>query len=426
MAELAMTLKIPRSSLYARMKRREVLNMRYPDHIETTIARQARQYRCTYGVKRLRHVLRRTVGLKTSERKIRRILDKYQLRAVAKRPFKPRTTESDPHLRPSPNLLEKEGLPQNTNQQWVSDITYIKTREGWSYLCAFMDRYSRRILGWSLAKNMTSSLVEDAFRKSLKRRGFDKQPRLIVHSDRGSQYSSKSFRRMLREAGCLQSMSPRGDCYANAHAESLWSTIKTEGFTQVPHSHQQAKLVLFDYVETFYNSRRHHSSLGWQNPIDFELYSFSIFYFCPIFCHPPTSAQKVGPYVIERVLGHGANGIAYLAHDKTLDRKVVLKEHYPQELCTRDADSHCLIPLDEGTEYIFAESVNQFIREARLLASLEHPAIIKIHRVFSLSPTTCFYVMPLFLYSMFCVSEPKKHDELLEILITFSVIKGSA
>ena len=107
------------------------------------------------------------------------------------------------------------------------------------------------------------------------------------------------------------------------------------------------------------------------------------------------SAQKVGPYVIDRVLGHGANGIAYLAHDKTLDRKVVLKEHYPQELCTRDADSHCLIPLDEDTEHIFAESVNQFIREARLIASLEHPSIIKIHRVFSLSPTTCFYVMPL-------------------------------
>ncbi len=107
------------------------------------------------------------------------------------------------------------------------------------------------------------------------------------------------------------------------------------------------------------------------------------------------SGQKVGPYVIERVLGHGANGIAYLAHDKTLDRKVVLKEHYPQELCTRDAASHCLISLDEGTEHIFAESVNQFIREARLIASLEHPSIIKIHRVFSLSPTTCFYVMPL-------------------------------
>lgn len=112
----------------------------------------------------------------------------------------------------------------------------------------------------------------------------------------------------------------------------------------------------------------------------------------PVFLPP---GKKVGPYVIERVLGHGANGIAYLAHDKTLDRKVVLKEHYPQGLCTRDATSHCLIPLDEDTEHIFAESVNQFIREARLIASLDHPSIIKIHRVFSLSPTTCFYVMPL-------------------------------
>ncbi len=112
----------------------------------------------------------------------------------------------------------------------------------------------------------------------------------------------------------------------------------------------------------------------------------------PVFLPP---GQKVGPYAIERVLGHGANGIAYLAHDRTLDRKVVLKEHYPQGFCTRDADSYCLIPLDEDTESLFAESVNRFIREARLIASLEHPSIIKIHRVFSLSPTTCFYVMPL-------------------------------
>lgn len=112
----------------------------------------------------------------------------------------------------------------------------------------------------------------------------------------------------------------------------------------------------------------------------------------PVFLSP---GKKVGPYTIEHVLGHGANGIAYLAHDKALDRKVVLKEHYPHGLCTRDAASHCLVPLNEETEHIFAESVNQFIREARLIASLEHPAIIKIHRVFSLSPTTCFYVMPL-------------------------------
>lgn len=107
------------------------------------------------------------------------------------------------------------------------------------------------------------------------------------------------------------------------------------------------------------------------------------------------SGQKVGPYVIERVLGHGANGVAYLAHDKTLDRKVVLKEHYPLGLCTRDSMTHCLVPLNEETERIFAGSVDQFIREARLIASLDHPSIIKIHRVFSLSPTTCFYVMPL-------------------------------
>ena len=112
----------------------------------------------------------------------------------------------------------------------------------------------------------------------------------------------------------------------------------------------------------------------------------------PVFLPP---GQKVGPYAIERVLGHGANGIAYLAHDRTLDRKVVLKEHYPQGLCRRDSETHLLVPLNEEVAHTFTDSVDQFIREARLIASLEHPSIIKIHRVFSLSPTTCFYVMPL-------------------------------
>ena len=110
----------------------------------------------------------------------------------------------------------------------------------------------------------------------------------------------------------------------------------------------------------------------------------------PVFLPP---GQKVGPYAIERVLGHGANGIAYLAHDKTLDKNVVLNEHYPQELCTRAAASHCLVPLNEETEHIFAESVNQFIREARLISSLEHPAIIKFTE-YSAFPL-CFYVMSL-------------------------------
>ncbi|MEZ3489037.1 serine/threonine-protein kinase [Akkermansia muciniphila] len=112
----------------------------------------------------------------------------------------------------------------------------------------------------------------------------------------------------------------------------------------------------------------------------------------PVFLPP---GQKIGPYAIERVRGHGANGIAYLAHDKALDRKVVLKEHYPQGLCRRDSETHLLVPLNEEVAHTFTDSVDQFIREARLIASLEHPSIIKIHRVFSLSPTTCFYVMPL-------------------------------
>ena len=112
----------------------------------------------------------------------------------------------------------------------------------------------------------------------------------------------------------------------------------------------------------------------------------------PVFLPP---GQKVGPYAIERVLGHGANGIVYLAHDRTLDRKVVLKEHYHQGLCRRDPETHLLVPLNEEVAHTFTDSVDQFIREARLIASLEHPSIIRIHRVFSLSPTTCFYVMPL-------------------------------
>lgn len=276
-AELTAIFQVSRSTLYWRNHKTIQAPNEPQDPVETAIVEHARQNRCTCGVKRLRNIMAQSAEpVKTSERKIRRVLTKYQLKARAKRAYTPRTTQSDPSMRPSPNLLKIQGLPTSINQQWVSDITYIATLKGWCYLCSFMDRYSRRILGWSIDEHMTKELVIDAFEKALRNRGLVNRSQLIVHSDRGGQYTSRSFREQIRKAQCAQSMSPKGDCYANAHAESLWATIKNEAFTKRPDDVKEAKMQLFDYIETFYNPTRAHSSLSFQSPIQFEKNILSI------------------------------------------------------------------------------------------------------------------------------------------------------
>jgi transposase InsO family protein len=192
-----------------------------------------------------------------------------QLKVRQKPAFKPKTTDSD-HPHPiAPNRLAGSPKPKAPNRVWVSDITYIFTAQGWLYLAAVMDLYSRKIVGWATAPHLKTSLVREALLQAVSSRS--PKAGLLHHSDRGVQYASHDYRQLLSSLKALPSMSSKGNCYDNAAMESFWSTLKTESL----HQHQfptrhAAHLAIFDFIETFYNPKRLHSALDYQSPVDFE------------------------------------------------------------------------------------------------------------------------------------------------------------
>lgn len=178
--------------------------------------------RCTYGHCRIKKELRKN-GIKCSNDRIRRLMKKMHLIPVQTRKFKA-TTNSNHSLPVAPNLLKKDFTADKPFQKWVGDISYIATEEGWLYLAAIIDLYSRKVVGWALGARMTKQLVIDAMNQALR---LERPPEgLIFHSDRGSQYASYDYQDLLREHGIRQSMSARGDCYDNACAESFFCNFK--------------------------------------------------------------------------------------------------------------------------------------------------------------------------------------------------------
>jgi transposase InsO family protein len=200
---------------------------------------------------------------------VARLMKELHIRGIMKRGFRPRTTESRHQLPVSPNLLRDLPALTASNQAWVADITYIRTDEGWLYLAAIMDLWSRTIVGWQTAASLKSELVTDALQQAIDRR----RPvgGLIHHSDRGTQYASAACRMILASAKITSSMTLAGNCYDNAAMESLWSTLKTElVYRRRFQSHRDAHLAIFDYIEVFYNRKRLHSALGYRSPVEFE------------------------------------------------------------------------------------------------------------------------------------------------------------
>ena len=223
----------------------------------------------TYGAPRLHAEVRLGQGLPIGRKRVARLMRELGIHGVSRRRGRVRTTIPDKRAAPAPDLVKRDFSATRPDQTWVADITYVPTHEGWLFLAAVMDLYSRKIVGWSMRDDLEAALVVDAISMAITRR----QPAagLVHHSDRGSQYASVAMGRTLRDSGIMASMGSKGDPWDNAAAESCISTIKNELVKRRTFvTRDQARLALFGYIESFYNPLRRHSSLGMRSPDEHE------------------------------------------------------------------------------------------------------------------------------------------------------------
>jgi putative transposase len=222
----------------------------------------------TYGARRVWHDLLAD-GVACGLHRIERLMRTQALRARPRRRRLPPDRGERMTSAISPNLLDRQFTATAANHKWIADFTYIWTAEGWLYVAAVVDLFSRRVVGWSMSATMTTQFVADALMMALWRRG--KPDAVMHHSDRGSQYTSEAFQRLMAEHGISCSMSRSGNVWGNAAMESFFSSLKIERTSaRTYRTRDQAKADVFDYIECFYNPRRRHSTLGYLSPIDFE------------------------------------------------------------------------------------------------------------------------------------------------------------
>jgi len=268
-AELCTALQVSPSGLYAHQHKADGPRRQQDAQLAEQIGLLFLQSRGTYGCRRLRQSLRRQ-QVRCGTNRVCRLMRQQGLQARQKRRFRPRTTQSRHDEPIAPNrLAQLPGPPRRPNQVWAADLTYLPTlEEGWCYLAVELDHCSRRVAGWSVGDSLAAPLVSEAFERAV--RAWSAAPRLH-HSDRGSQYASAEFRRLLQQHRSRPSMSRPACPYDNAILESFFATLKTECFgDRVPKNRAEAQALLFDYIETFYNPQRLHSALGYLSPLEFE------------------------------------------------------------------------------------------------------------------------------------------------------------
>lgn len=260
-------LRVSRSGYYQWLTRdvppREQENQRLRQRSRELYA----QFKGRYGSPRLTIALQRE-GYRCSRNRIARLMHAERLAARPRR-RSCRTTISD-HRNASPNLLDRQFAAREPDRLLTSDITYVATQEGWLYVATVMDLATRKIVGLSMRSDMTAALVTEALEQAIARRQL--KPGTIVHSDRGVQYASDTYRSILRAQGFRQSMSRKGNCWDNAPMESFFKTMKVELIYEqkIYGTRQEAMTSIFEYIEVFYNRQRMHSALGYQSPEQFE------------------------------------------------------------------------------------------------------------------------------------------------------------
>jgi len=260
-------LGVGRSGYYAWRRRKPSSRAQANQALLELIATEHQASRTTYGSPRIQEALRRK-GLRYGRHRIARLMRAHQIVARPKRKCHPTTTQRAPGVIPAPNRLAQDFSASAPNEKWVSDFTYIETKQGWLYLAVVLDLYSRRVIGWSMDVTMDTELVSAALRMAL----HDRQPAagVLHHSDQGSQYTSATYCDMLNAALAQLSMSRVGNCYDNAVVESFFATLKAECVTQVFPTRALARTTIFEYLEVWYNRQRLHSSLGYCSPVEFE------------------------------------------------------------------------------------------------------------------------------------------------------------
>ena len=258
-------LKVSRSGYYAWRKRlpskREIANHKLLCSIRDIYQKS----RKVYGSPRITDELN-DHGMRCGKNRVARIMREYGIRAHIRKRFR-KMNDSQHSYPASPNLLLND---KRSNRVWVSDITFIPTRQGWMYVAAIMDVTTRKIIGLSIKNRLAQDLTIDALMQAVKRERPAKG--LIHHSDRGKQYASYAYQELLKAYGIRSSMNRSGNCYDNAYIESFWGTLKKElVYGQRYQTRQEARLSIFEYIEAFYNRFRKHSALGYKSPEQYAM-----------------------------------------------------------------------------------------------------------------------------------------------------------
>ena len=260
-------MSVSRSGYYAWKHRKPSQRQQEDAVLIEAIKESHEESRGTYGSPRVRDDLKDR-GFAVGRRRVARLMTEEGLTGTPPKPFK-RTTDSKHNHDIADNILDREFSVDAPDTAWATDITYVRTWEGWMYLAVVVDLFSRRIVGWATATNMRTGLVLSALHMALGRRV--PAPDMLHHSDRGSQYASHDYRDALRENNIVCSMSRKGDCWDNAVVESFFATLKKELIHRRPWGTvRSARQAIVEYIEVFYNRKRKHSTLGYLSPAAFE------------------------------------------------------------------------------------------------------------------------------------------------------------
>jgi putative transposase len=266
---LCHVLGVTRAGFYARKRRGSCARERRERELTRLIVEIHCGSRATYGVPRIHAELADDHGIHVGKKRVAKLMRRAGIEGVSRRGKRPVTTTRAPEPPAAEDLVRRRFKAPAPDRLWVADITYVPTREGFLFLAAVIDAFSRKVVGWSMRNDLRAELVLDALGMALTQR--KPSQGLIHHSDRGSQYTSLAFGKTLSEAGVLQSVGRRGDAFDNAVAESFFATLETELFDRNNFtSRDHARIQVFDFIEGFYNPRRRHSALGYLSPERYE------------------------------------------------------------------------------------------------------------------------------------------------------------